>query len=506
MVFAVMPSIGIALIAAGVRLRAGGRLDADLCALWGGIGALLVLAEALPPVRGLLSGLKAETAWMVLVCGSFLACLGLWGSMELSAAWERRRERRMERTLRMGGKKSLLFVVNTLGRAGAETLLMQVLRGVHDDGYQVFLYALIGQGELFGEVPDYVTVLNRHPSTMSVLSRRGRRRIVGGVLKAFVKNGGLCRKAGYMARALAAMRRTGRIQPDKLLWRTMAEGASRFPAGFDMAVAWMEGGAAYYVADYVRAERKAALVHVDYGSAGYTREMDQNCWEAFSAIFAVSEEVKRSFEALYPEHAPRLKVFPNMIDLAGARERAGQGPGFSDGYQGKRLLSVGRLTYQKGYDMALEAMDLLKRRGVAARWYVLGEGEERKALERKRARLGLGEDFVLLGAVENPYPYYAQADIYVHATRFEGRSIALQEALALGCAAIVSDCAGNRDEIVDGWDGLLCPFDPRALADCIERLAGDGKLRRELGARAGSMNPCGIRPRDSWKELWGQKG
>ena len=76
--FAVMPSIGIALIAAGVRLRAGGRLDADLCALWGGIGALLVLAEALPPVRGLLSGLKAETAWMVLV---------FWPAWDFGAAW-----------------------------------------------------------------------------------------------------------------------------------------------------------------------------------------------------------------------------------------------------------------------------------------------------------------------------------------------------------------------------------------------------------------------------------
>ena len=68
---------------------------------------------------------------------------------------------------------------------------------------------------------------------------------------------------------------------------------------------------------------------------------------------------------------------------------------------------------------------------------MLGEGEERKALERKRAKLGLTEDFVLLGAVENPYPYYARTDVYVHATRFEGKSLALQEALALGCAALI---------------------------------------------------------------------
>lgn len=412
----------------------------------------------------------------------------------------------MEQTLRRDGRKSLLFVVNTLGRAGAETLLMQVLRSFHDASYEVYLYALIGQGELFEELPDYVNLLNSNSSTMSVLSGQGRRRMAGQVLRAFVKNGGLFHKLGYTLRILAVMARNRRIQIDKLLWRVVAEGAPRFPVDFDMAVAWIEGGAAYYVADYVRADRKAALIHVDYGSAGYTRAMDRDCWAAFSAIFAVSDEVRRNFAALYPEYASRLKVFPNLLALDDIRVHAREGSGFSDSYGGMRLLTVGRLTYQKGYDVALEALALLKERGAAVRWYVLGEGEERKALERKRAKLGLTEDFVLLGAVDNPYPYYAQTDIYVHATRFEGRSIALQEALALGCAVIVSDCAGNRDEIMDGWNGLLCPLDPTAMADCIQRLMGDEALQRELGAHAALPKAEDGRRRDSWEELWGQKG
>lgn len=504
---AVLPATGITLILIGIRLRAGGSLNPDLCALWGGAGMLLILLEALPPVRALLGGLGAGAAAGFLVCGGLLACLGLRASVKRASLSERRRERRMEETLRRDGKKRVLFVVNTLGRAGAETLLLQVLRSFHDTSYEVFLYAVIGQGELFAQLPGDVVVLNPRPSTMSVLSRRGSRRMIGGVLRAFVRNGGLCHKLGYVVRTLAAMRKRGRLQPDKLLWRVMAEGALRFPARFDMAVAWMEGGAAYYVADYVKADRKVALIHIDHESAGYTREMDQNCWEAFSAIFAVSQGVRRNFATLYPEYASRLRVFPNMIDLAGIQERAKAGPGFSDGYRGIRLLTVGRLTYQKGYDMALEALDILKKWGVCVRWYVLGEGEERKALERKRAKLGLTEDFVLLGAVENPFPYYAQTDIYVHATRFEGRSIALQEALALGCAVIVSDRSGNRDEIVDGQNGLLCSFDPLALAERIEWLARDESLRRELGARAaGSGKADGGCPRDSWEELWGQKG
>ena len=502
MMLAVMPVIGMGLILLSVRLRAGGKLNPDLCALWSGAGLLLLLLETLPPVRRFLTDLETETMGALLICGIFLICLGLGGSVKRASRLEQRREREMEQSLRRDGKKSLLLVVNTLGRAGAETLLMQVLRSFHDASYEVFLYAVIGQGELFSQLPGNVTVLNPHPSTMSVLSERGRWRMAGGVLRAFVRNGGLCHKVWYVVRTLAAMHKKGRFQPDKLFWRVMAEGAQRFPVGFDLAVAWMEGGAAYYVADYVKADRKAALIHVDLERAGYTREMDQNCWEAFSVIFAVSEEVKRNFEMLYPKHASRTRAFPNMVDLTGIQELARMGTGFSDGYLGIRLLTVGRLTYQKGYDMALEALSLLKKRGIPVRWYVLGEGEDRKFLERKRAMLGLEEDFVLLGAVENPFPYYARTDIYVHATRFEGRSIALQEALASGCAVIVSDCGGNREEIENGQNGLLCPFDPLALADCIARLVRDRTLRRELGTRASFQKTdagfCG----ESWEALW----
>ena len=341
MSLAVVPAAGIILILISIRLRAGGKLNTNLCALWGIAGTLLIFAEALPPVRAFLRGLRAGTAWGLLVCGGCAVSLGLWASVRRALSWERRQERNMEDTLRRDGKKSLLLVVNTLGKAGAETLLLQALRRVHDASYEVYLYVLMGQGELFNQLPDYVNVLNRRPSAMSVLSGAGRRRMIGSVLRAFFRNGGLCRKAAYIVRTLAAMCRKRRVQLDKLLWRTMAEGAPRFPAGFDMAVAWMEGGAAYYVADYVKAEKKAALIHVDYESAGYTRAMDQDCWRAFSRIFAVSREVSQGFEALYPEYASRLRLFPNMIDLEGIRERAREGGGFSDGWQGKRLLTVG---------------------------------------------------------------------------------------------------------------------------------------------------------------------
>ena len=71
--------------------------------------------------------------------------------------------------------------------------------------------------------------------------------------------------------------------------------------------------------------------------------------------------------------------------------------------------------------------------------------------------------------------------MYVHATRFEGRSIAIQEAQTLGRPVVASDCNGNRQQITPGVDGLLCPLEAEALAGVIEELLGDEGRRRALG-------------------------
>ena len=129
------------------------------------------------------------------------------------------------------------------------------------------------------------------------------------------------------------------------------------------------------------------------------------------------------FNDVYPECRNKTLVFHNLIDREEICRKAELTGGFSDAYSGKRILTVGRLTAQKAYELAIDAMKLLKDQGVKARWYVLGEGELRDKLQQKIDSLGLKEDFLLLGAVENPYPYYKQCDLYVHATRFEGKSM-----------------------------------------------------------------------------------
>ena len=118
----------------------------------------------------------------------------------------------------------------------------------------------------------------------------------------------------YVIQNFFRMKKTGNIQPDKLLWRVISDGADRFSETFDLAVAYLEGGSAYYVADHVNAKKKAAFVHIAYGNSGYTREMDRDCYEKMDQIFTVSQETRRHFLEFYPEYEKKVQVFHNILD------------------------------------------------------------------------------------------------------------------------------------------------------------------------------------------------
>ena len=386
----------------------------------------------------------------------------------------------------------ILFVINTLGQAGAETALLSLLqtlaREKGETRYEISLYVLTGQGEMASRLPADVRLLNKKYREESVLTAKGRKYLKKTVLKAMFTRGTVVKLFPYLVKNTCAMLGKKRLLPDKLLWRVLSDGGMVLPEEYDLAVSYLEGGAAYFVADHVKAAKKAAFIHVDYEKAGYTRALDKDCYLAFDKIFTVSDEVREAFLKAYPELPDKTEVFHNILNKEEIVRRAEEGEGFTDGFTGMRLLSVGRLTAQKAFEVSVDAMKRLKDAGKNVRWYVLGEGDQRKKLQEQIDALGLTEDFILYGAVNNPYPFMKQADIYVHASRFEGKSIAIQEAQILGKPMVVSDCSGNREQVCHGKDGLMCGLTPDSLAENIMLLLEDEALRGKLGAAAAKKN------------------
>ena len=142
---------------------------------------------------------------------------------------------------------------------------------------------------------------------------------------------------------------------------------------------------------------------------------------------------------------------------------------------------MGRFDIQvKGIDIAIAAAKILRTEGVKFRWYFVGDGNQRPKVEKLISDNALQEDFILLGAKANPYPYIRQCDIYVQPSRYEGKSVALDEVKALQKPVVVTNFSTVYDQFIDGKTALICEMTPTDVANKIKRLIEDKALRNSL--------------------------
>lgn len=188
----------------------------------------------------------------------------------------------------------------------------------------------------------------------------------------------------------------------------------------------------------------------------------------------------------------RTRVIPNPVILPlPSNPPKIVPPRFAD--TGRRLLlAVGRLDSQKGFDRLIEAFAILKSKQPAWDLVIVGEGNERGALEASIAHHALAGRVQLPGHSGNPADWYRAADLFVLSSRYEGFPNVLAEAMAHGCAVVACDCpTGPRDIVLDGIDGLLVQIrnatDPQViarLADALGTLMSDDVRRSLMAAQA----------------------
>jgi glycosyltransferase involved in cell wall biosynthesis len=220
------------------------------------------------------------------------------------------------------------------------------------------------------------------------------------------------------------------------------------------------------------------------------------------AIVAVSEREAREGRAVLGDHA-QITLIHNGVD----RSR------FSpDGVRAPRdagaalLVCVGRLSEQKGQDVAIRALARLRDR--TARLRLVGDESapgERRRLEVLATSLGVADRIEWRGEVADPAPELRAADVVIAPSRWEGMSLVFLEAMACGAALVVSDVAGS--EILVDAGVIVPPDDPQTLAEAVDALLDDPDRRVRLGEaareRSGSYDLGSTLQRnlDLWCEL-----
>lgn len=237
------------------------------------------------------------------------------------------------------------------------------------------------------------------------------------------------------------------------------------------------------VAERVHADCKVAWIHTDYRELDVNRRQDLKVWQRFDHIFAVSEQCKHTFLSVYPSLSSCVTVMENIQSPERVRSLATQ---YKPNWRGATnesfcIVSVGRLSYVKGFDMAIRALRRLHDKGYTnVKWYVIGYGGFEQELKEVIADCKLQESFFLLGKKTNPYPYMKMCDLYVQPSRYEGKAVTVTEAQILARPVLITDYPTAKSQVTPSEDGMICSCSVEGLAEAIERLYHDEALRRRL--------------------------
>lgn len=372
-------------------------------------------------------------------------------------------------------KKNILFVINNLNCGGAEKALISLLEVFDFSMYSVDLYLFKREGIFLNNLPKEVNLLNSPPNykyfdmsiKKAIFELIKARKIYIAISR--ILSLGVFRKSPNNAIA------------EQRMWKYLSVALRPLEKEYDVAIGYLENSPIYFCIDKVKAKKKIGWIHNDYEKLGMNKKIDEKYFKNLDFIFTVSDECLNILKRIFPQYKEKFKIMHNVVSVEAIKRLSLENvTDIKFNNDNINIVSVGRLNYQKGFEMAIEACAILKEKGYKIIWYVIGEGGERDNLENLIKKLDVENEFKLIGIRKNPYPYIGESDIYIQTSRFEGKSIAIDEAKILNKPIVLTNFSTARDQIEDMINGLICDMDSYSIASKIEKLIKDDQLKNRL--------------------------
>ncbi|EEX70660.1 glycosyltransferase, group 1 family protein [Alloprevotella tannerae ATCC 51259] len=364
-------------------------------------------------------------------------------------------------------KKRILFMIGTLQSGGVSKSIVNLLNVMDRTTYDVHLLLLDRAGDILSPyLPSDITVhVNREIENL----HRGLRGV-----RALLFTGHLLLAFGSLLRML--MSKISRAWAGRWLAYLMP----RFTdLTFDLIIDYGGQQQLYYMVDKLDGKKKITFFHNDYSKWPYYYAADRLYYPKVDQILSISQTCVDVLKAYFPDCKDKISVMQNISSPVLITKQANETVDLP--IAPLLLVSLGHIMRRKGTDFSIDAAKILQKKGVEFKWMLVGKVVE-KDLIRRIEQEGLADRFVVLGIRSNPYPYIKAADIYVHPARFEGKSIALDEAKILCKPIIVTNFSTVNDQFEDRVNASICEMNGDALADAIIELAANKELRQSYVA------------------------
>lgn len=363
-------------------------------------------------------------------------------------------------------KKKILFIISNLQTGGVSKAMTSLLNVIDRERYDVSLMAVSASGPFMELLPKDLRIIT-NPVWTDVTSG------FKGTLD-LIKKGQILLASGTLLRFLSS--RLSKSLSGILMAKMMPPVSEEF----DTIVDFNGQQQCYYMVDKLKARKKVTFFHSDYSKWPYYYSADKKYYPKVDRIFTISEECVLSLQKYFPEQKSKIALMQNISSAKLIDEMSKQPCG--DFAEGLAFVTIGHVIKSKGFDLAVEAAKILKERDVKFHWYFIGAVFDKDFTQSLINKNRVGDCIELMGIKVNPYPYMSQADLIVHPSRFEGKSIALDEAKLLCKPIVVTNFSTVRDQFTDRHDASICEMKPESIADAIQELLENESLRRKYSA------------------------
>lgn len=338
--------------------------------------------------------------------------------------------------------KKLVFLHKNLVIGGVEKVLLNLLKSLDKNKFQVKLILFKKEGDLISEIPNNINVIYLKQKFLlenDIFLIRILKNIINAIFYFFQLK--------------------GLIKEDEILlninMRNCVANLSIFLFK-NKKIGWIHGN-----------------ILNDFGKI--SEKFNYKLFNQYSKIFNISKQGKKDFDDKFPKLRNKSELLYNSFNIEGIIRKSKEEIINEKDY----LLSIGRLSYEKGFDLLIDAISLLKKDGIEKKLYIIGDGEEKENLKKQIEKLSLENNVFLLGFKENPYPWLKNSKLYILSSRGEGLPTVLIEALACQKAIVSANCLCGPREILDnGKYGLLVETEnSSALKEGIKKLLLDKELK-----------------------------